>query len=70
MPEEMVTITTPTCIMCGQKGAVTVRRDQLEAYEKGAFAQVAFPTLSAGDREMLITGTHSDCFDELFPEED
>jgi hypothetical protein len=33
------------------------------------FVQDAFPDLSAGDREMLLTGTHDDCWNRMFPDE-
>jgi hypothetical protein len=38
-------------------------------WQNGEHIQIAAPTLSVGEREQLISGMHSDCFDKLFPEE-
>ncbi len=35
-------------------------------WEAGTVIQKALPNLSAGDREMMISGTCSKCFDEQF----
>jgi hypothetical protein len=32
--------------------------------------QVGMPSLTADEREMLITGTHPDCWDSLMTDED
>jgi hypothetical protein len=36
----------------------------------GQFIQQALPMLSAGDREVLISGTHDECWDKMFPPDD
>jgi hypothetical protein len=36
----------------------------------GQLAQNAFPHMSDGEREMLITGTHPECWEKLFPPEE
>lgn len=64
---EMVSVRTPTCIMCGRTGVLQVPKAGWEKYQKGEFVQKAFPDLTADEREMLITGTHPDCFDKLAP---
>ena len=33
---------------------------------QGEYIQDAFPTLSAGVREQLLTGIHSECWDKEF----
>ena len=37
-----------------------------KAYEQGAFVQDAFPNLNIDEREQIISGTHPQCWDELF----
>lgn len=39
-------------------------------YEKGALIQNAFPFLSPGEREFLLTGMNDEEFDNLFKEEE
>lgn len=67
----MATIVTKACVVCGKAGAVELTDAEFEAYktQKG-FIQKVLPRLTAGEREMLISGTHSECFDILFPEDE
>ena len=65
------------CVHCGKQAildlpAVDTTIDGLNKYiaGHGGFVQDVLPHLSAGDREMLITGTHDACFDEMFPPEE
>lgn len=70
MPQEMVIVETQPCIMCGRRSELQVPKAGFLKWQGGAFIQHAFPELTADEREMLITGTHPDCFDELAPEDD
>lgn len=65
-----VTVTTPRCIVCGRTAELTVPKPGWELYQKGEYVQVAFPNLSPDEREMLINGTHPDCFDIIAPPDD
>lgn len=69
---ETVTIRCPQCMVCNQRGEVTMPKRAWQEYDdgKGAYIQTAWPEGSAGEREMLINGTHPKCFDELFPPEE
>lgn len=63
-----LTVITHPCPGCLQPGRVPgVDPAAFEAWRNGAFIQDAMSELSAGARELLISGTHSDCFDALFP---
>lgn len=66
---QTMTVQTKTCFVCGKAGEV--ENVPITAYHKwkceGAFIQEALPMLSNGDREQLLTGTHSECFDRIFP---
>lgn len=62
-----------TCVICGKPSVVDgvpaeawVRFD----HGRGEYAQVAFPMLTLGERETLISGSHEACFDAMFPDED
>lgn len=54
------------CSSCGSIKKISVTTTQLRSYKYGELIQRAFPHLSADDREMLISGTCGDCFDEMF----
>lgn len=44
--------------------------EQMAAYKNGALIQVAFPDLTADQREFILTGITKDEWDELFKETD
>lgn len=59
------------CIWCGCPVAVDrLDPEQFKAWQAGALAQDAFPALSAAEREALVSGSHAECFGEMFPEDD
>lgn len=63
----MVTVTTKRCMFCGQGGEVVADEVGLARWQAGELIQVALPALSPSDREQLLTGTHSACWDAMFP---
>lgn len=61
---------TKNCFHCGSSGYVHVKATDLWDYlEKGKYAQDAFPYLTVGEVEQVISGTHPKCWDEMFPPE-
>ena len=61
----------PSCMVCGKGSTVTLDgAEYFNYFVKGLNISLAFPTLSPSQREVLITGTHPDCWDELFDHED
>ena len=59
------------CICCRQIKVVEVNKDGYIRWQVGeAHIQDALPELSAGDRELLISGVCSTCFDEMFAGEE
>lgn len=65
--EQVMVITVP-CRYCEERGSVQVAKSEWDAYVSGAKAQFAFPGLSAGLREQIISGVHPACFDRMFEE--
>ncbi len=65
-----IKINTNTCVHCGKQGSIVMPEDEynkgLTAYNEGAFIQEAFPSLSAEQREQIISGTHPECWIEMF----
>ena len=57
------------CMVCGKSATTKVDRDSYFDWINGKLAQDAFPDLSAGEREKIISGTHPECFDQLYGEE-
>ena len=61
---------TPACPVCGASTFMRVDPDRLKEWQDGAFVQVAFPEMTDDQREQLVTGTHPECWDKLFVNED
>lgn len=66
----MVPVTTPACMLCGRTSTVEVSAEGYDEWKRGAMVQDAFPEEPADLREMLKTGIHPDCWDEICGEED
>ena len=57
------------CISCSKNVSIVASREQWNKYHNGnEKIQDIFPELSANEREILITGMCSECFDEIFKE--
>lgn len=59
---------TQPCIGCGETSQVTVEVADFLRWRLGAYAQDVWPQWTAGERELLISGTHDACFDAMFAE--
>jgi endogenous inhibitor of DNA gyrase (YacG/DUF329 family) len=67
----MKIVITSICPICGCLVDTKVDLEQYEAYAYGGvLAQDAFPTLSATDRETMISGMCPECQDEIFGSDD
>lgn len=67
---ETILVKTKTCCVCGEYEMWSLDRDLVLRWHEGEHIQQVFPDMSAGDREILISGTHPACWDKLFGEED
>lgn len=53
-----------TCVLCGKPSRVDgLLADEMALWLMGAHVQAAFPALSPGQRETLMSGSHEECFD-------
>jgi hypothetical protein len=73
----MVWIRTGTCELCGEDSSVQVPDEikyKVQAYllDRSAFGfiQDEFPMLSASQRELMITGTHDECWQRIFADDE
>jgi hypothetical protein len=62
------TVMAVRCRECSAKHVIFVKMHDYIEWKNGAgFIQDLMPYLSEGDRELLISGTCSQCFDSMFP---
>ena len=65
-PIEMVLVQCKPCVVCGKVGILEVPKAGYDRWMAGAYVQVAFPEIPAPHREMLVSGTHPDCWKILW----
>ena len=63
-------VKTRTCTVCDQYELWVLDSEAVARWQEGEYVDKAFPSMSAEEREMLITGTHPACWDKLFPKEE
>lgn len=59
---------TVKCQWCNSVYHLNIDIADLRAWQNGALAQNAFPYLDASERELLISGTCSTCWNDMFGE--
>lgn len=67
---DTIVIKTKPCTVCNKYEVWSLDRSAVTRWQEGETIQDAFPDMSAGDREILISGTHAACWDKLFPGEE
>lgn len=68
---DVAVIDTIACCQCGYSSSFAVTTLQAAAYQAGVPVHEVFPAMPADVREMLISGTHPECWEALFgPDED
>jgi hypothetical protein len=63
-------VTTKPCIKCGETSQIEILKDSYVAWKAGEKVQHAFPTLTPDERELLMTGIHPKCWEEMFGKEE
>lgn len=58
------------CIQCRKLKKITMESKAHKRWVEGAYIQDVAPNMPAGDREFLISGICSDCFDAMWEDED
>lgn len=62
----MTAVVAVPCRMCQETTDLKVNFQGFVNWKSGELIQEALPELSCDERELLISGTCSTCFDELF----
>jgi hypothetical protein len=55
------------CTFCNKKAVVTMTDVEYRRYISGLSIQEALPSWPRNQRELLLTGTHAECWDAMFP---
>lgn len=68
--ENEVQVSTPECIYCGNRAILHVDKFAMFAFLAGTPVHIAFPSLDADQRELILSGTHAHCWAALFGDKD
>lgn len=55
-----------TCHHCKKSTSIVMDSKEWKRWKDGELAQNVWPYLSSDDREMIISGTHPKCWDEMY----
>lgn len=58
-----------SCIHCKKDNQIRINKSDYNRRMNGEFAQDIWPNLSIDDRELIISGTHPDCWHAIFNKE-
>ena len=58
------------CPLCKSQEYIEVSEEGFLKWQEGLMIQLAFPELTEDQRERVLTGICSSCWDEAFPEEE
>lgn len=65
-----IVIKTKACPVCGNYELWSLDRKAVERWQAGENIQNVFPDMSPSDREVMISGTHPECWSKLFSMEE
>ncbi|MGH7792057.1 MAG: hypothetical protein ACREOB_07040 [Thermodesulfobacteriota bacterium] len=68
--EEVMIIETMSCPVCGKSEYIGVDKEKYSKWALGEHIQDVWPEWTADQREMIITGTHPECWDKMMGEEE
>ena len=64
---EDVVVVHNICVQCMEEGSFVLTRKQYEElFVEGKYIQDVFTELTADEREFMISGTHAECWNELW----
>jgi hypothetical protein len=61
---------TKTCPYCGEPASIGVDEEAYREWKAGVLIQNAFPSLTASEREVILTGYHPECWDEALADDE
>lgn len=65
----MRTVGTPRCLLCNKSSQLEITDEEYTALvQEKLHIQRAMPNRDASFREMIMTGTHPECWEKIFEE--
>ena len=70
MSESMVKVQTPQCIVCNKVTLIEITQREFDRLGESGHIQNLFPDWTKEQRELFITGTHPECWDSIFADDE
>ena len=70
MSSNLVNYQTNPCMVCTKTSVVALDPDKVARWKAGELMQNVWPEFTPDERELLQTGTHPKCWDEMFPDKE
>ena len=67
---DTVDVTTKECMMCGETSTVKMLSHHYLEWQNGGLIDRVCPEMPKETREMRISGTHPECWDKMFQEDE
>ena len=61
-----IKVLCPKCMMCGKQETVEVDEGSFNSWKAGELIQFAFPDKDDNFKELLISGTHPECWEKMW----
>ena len=58
----IIEVRTPRCCVCNKSSVIEVDGDRYREWQRGTYVQRAFPEMPDDRRELLVSGTHPECW--------
>jgi hypothetical protein len=65
IPERFAAYLAERCMVCDTASILMLEREKAERYMAGAHVQTVWPEMPAPQRELIISGTHPHCWEQL-----
>lgn len=61
-----IQLVTPACTLCEKTSTVELDSEDIAKWRDGALIQDVWPELTPQIRELLMSGTHPECWESMF----
>lgn len=61
---------TPRCVVCHSYSEIKLDNEKFARWQGGELIQRVWPEKTPDERELIMTGTHPECWEQMFGSDD